>query len=130
MKIHTKHLAVCEKGGKFNKTHNAIYNLQEEPIEPTGVELWSWQRCFFFFLCLHLFILLHFRKNHCALQLSVGCQHGDVKISFSAQNVQSNAVFLFRLPPRSECQSACQRRLQWGIPQTNGRSLTAPSIVN
>lgn len=36
MKIHTKHLALCEKGGKFNKTHNTIYKLQEELIEPTG----------------------------------------------------------------------------------------------
>lgn len=76
MKIHTKHLAVCEKGGKFNKTHNAIYNLQEEPIEPTGVELWSWQRCFVFFLCLHLFILLHFRKTtvHCSFLWAVSTE--------------------------------------------------------
>ena len=36
MKIHTKHLALCEKGGKFNKTRNTIYKLQEELIEPTG----------------------------------------------------------------------------------------------
>lgn len=36
MKIHTKHLALCEKGGKFNKTRNTIYKLQEEPIETEG----------------------------------------------------------------------------------------------
>lgn len=36
MKIHTKHLALCEKGGKFNKTHNMICKLQEELIEPAG----------------------------------------------------------------------------------------------
>lgn len=47
MKIHTKHLALCEKGGKFNKTHNAIYKLQEELIEPTGTMV-----VFFYF---HLF---------------------------------------------------------------------------
>lgn len=34
MKIHTKHLALCEKGGKFNKTLNAICKLQEDLIEP------------------------------------------------------------------------------------------------
>lgn len=44
MKIHTKHLALCEKGGKFNKTHNTIYKLQEELIEPTGRR----EVCFFF----------------------------------------------------------------------------------
>lgn len=34
MKIHTKHLALCEKGGKFNKTLNTICKLQEDLIEP------------------------------------------------------------------------------------------------
>lgn len=60
MKIHTKHLGVCEKGGKFNKTRNTIYNLQEEPIEPTGKNGGM-------FLCLYLFILPHFgnRSSGC-----------------------------------------------------------------
>lgn len=34
MKIHTKHLVLCEKGGKFNKTLNTICKLQEDLIEP------------------------------------------------------------------------------------------------
>lgn len=34
MKIYTKHLALCEKGGKFNKRLNTIYKLQEDLIEP------------------------------------------------------------------------------------------------
>lgn len=51
MKIHTKHLALCEKGGKFNKTHNAIYKLQEELIEPTGTTgvFFYFHLTFFFF---------------------------------------------------------------------------------
>lgn len=53
MKIHTKHLALCEKGGKFNKTRNTIYKLQEELIEPTG----KMEKCFCFFFGSHLLIL-------------------------------------------------------------------------
>lgn len=53
MKIHTKHLALCEKGGKFNKTRNTIYKLQEEPIEPTG----KMEKCFYVYICSFQLIL-------------------------------------------------------------------------
>lgn len=43
MKIYTKHLALCEKGGKFNKRLNTIYKLQEDLIEPQA----KMEECFF-----------------------------------------------------------------------------------
>lgn len=42
MKIHTKHLALCEKGGKFNKRLNTICKLQEDLIEPQA----KWKNIF------------------------------------------------------------------------------------
>lgn len=100
MKIHTKHLALCEKGGKFNKTHNTIYKLQEELIEPTG----KMER----FLCLYLLILLHFR-NHSSSCLCGGSLQRLESI-FSAK-MKSSAVFLLGLLFHADYQSCRQRCL-------------------
>lgn len=79
MKIHTKHLALCEKGRKFNKTHNTIYKLQEEPIEPTG----KMEKFF-------MFVFVNFAYfGQCivfCMWLPVCGEHKEVEIYFLGQN--------------------------------------------
>lgn len=90
MKIHTKHLALCEKGGKFNKTHNTIYKLQEELIEPTG------RREVFFFFFLFVF------ANFClVLEGAVAASYAggglEEQESVFTAKMKSSSVFLLTL---------------------------------
>lgn len=98
MKIHTKHLALCEKGGKFNKTRNTIYRLQEEPIEPTGKK----QKCFCVDMCSFCYILA--TTTSCLCVVSVN----RLKSTFSGK-LKSNSVFLFSFLLRTDDQSVSAR---------------------